>query len=102
MNRQEGWSKQHLARSRDDIVEIDMECPGTDKTLRDLIMNIKGSDSETSLFASIDRKWNGQGFNFSFHPDKLIEASMIIRGLFPMLAHEHGEEAIHRFLLREQ
>ena len=33
MNRQEGWSKQHMARSREDIVEIDMECPRSNKTL---------------------------------------------------------------------
>ena len=96
MNRQDGWAKQHLARSREDIVEIDMTCNGSDQTLRDLIMEIKGKDSDVPLFASIDRKWNGQGFNFSFHPDKLIEASMTIRGLFPRLAHEHGEEAIHK------
>ena len=97
MNRQEGWSKQHMARSREDIVEIDMECPGSNKTLRDLIMSIKGNESDTPLFASVDRKSNGQGFNFSFHPDKLIEASMTIHGLFPRLAYKHGEEAIHHF-----
>ena len=97
MNRQEGWAKQHMARSREDIVEIDMPCKGTNKTLRDLIMEIKGNDSDSPLFASIDRKWNGVGYNFSFHPDKLIEASMTIRGLFPRLAHEFGEETIHPF-----
>ena len=75
-----------------------MECPGTKKTLRDLIMDIKGTDSEASLFTSIDHKWNGQGYNLSLHPDKLIKAtSMMIRGLFPRLAYEHGEEVIHRF-----
>ena len=74
-----------------------MECPGKKKTLRDLIMDIKGTDLEASLFASIDRKWNGQGYNFSFHPDRLIKASMLIRGLFPRLAYEHGEEVIRCF-----
>ena len=78
MHRQEGWSKQHLARLREDIVEIDMGCPGTKKTLCNLIMDIEGTDLETPLFASSDGKWNGQGFNFPFHPDKLIKASMII------------------------
>ena len=97
MNRQEGWSKQHVARSREDIVEIDMKCRGTDKTLRDLIMEIKAKDSDNRLFASIDRKWNGQGFNFSFHPGRMIEAGMALRGLFPRLAHYHGEEAIQSF-----
>ena len=97
MNRQEGWSKQHLARSREDIVEIDMKCGGTEKTLRDLIMEINAKDSTTPLFASIDRKWNGQGFNFSFHPNKTIEASMVLRGLFPRLAHHHGEATIQPF-----
>ena len=74
-----------------------MKCPGSDKTLRDLIMGIKGNDSELPFFASIDCKWNGQGVNFSFHPDKLIKASMTIRGLYPRLAHDYGEEVIHRF-----
>ena len=60
-------------------------------------MDIKGKDSEYPLFASIDRKWNGQGYNFLFHPSKLIEANMTIRGLYPRLAHEHGEENISAF-----
>ena len=96
-NRQDSWSKQHLARSRDDIIEIDRRSGNCDKTLRDMIMDIKGKDSEYPLFASVDRKWNGQGFNFSFHPSKLIEANMTLRGLFPRLAHEYGEENISAF-----
>ena len=97
MNRQEGWAKQHMARSRRDIVEINMICPGTEKTLHDLIMDIRGNNSKNPLFVSIDQKWNGNGFNFSFHPDKLVEASMAICSLFPHLAHPFGEEAIHQF-----
>ena len=77
-NRQGRWSKQHLTRSRDDIIEIDRRSGNYDKTLRDMIMNIKGKDSEYPLFASVDRKWTGQGFNFSFHPSKLIEANMTL------------------------
>ena len=77
-NRQDGWSKQHLARSRDDIIEIDRRSGNCDKTLRDMIMDIKGKDCEYPLFASVDQKWNGQGFNFSFHPSKLIEANMTL------------------------
>ena len=55
MNQQDGWAKQHLARSRKDIVEIDMPCNGSDRTLHDLIMDIKGMKTDTPLFASIDR-----------------------------------------------
>ena len=95
-NRQDGWSKQHMARSRDDIIEIDRKC-SLDKTLRDLIMGIKAKDSKHPLFTSVDRKWNGQGYNFSFHPKKAIEANMALRGLFPRLAHEHGEANISSF-----
>ena len=61
-----------------------------------MIMNIKGKDSEYPLFASVDRKWNGQGYNFSFHPSKLIEANMTTRELYPRLAHEHGEENMEK------
>ena len=96
-NRQDGWAKQHMARSRDDIIEIDRSCRNMEKTLRELIMSIKGKDSKYPLFASIDQKWNGQGFNFSFHPDKAIEANMTIRGLYPRLAHEYSEENISAF-----
>ena len=64
-------------------------------------MSIKGKDSEYPLFASIDRKWNGQGFNFSFHPSKLIKANVTLRGLFPRLAREYGEENISAFFHQE-
>ena len=79
-NRQDGWSKQHLLRSRDDIIKIYRRSRNYDKILRDMIMNIKRKDSEYPLFkfASVDWKWNGQGFNFSFHPSKLIEANMTL------------------------
>ena len=96
-NRQDGWAKQHMARSRDDIIEIDRMCRNSDKTLRDMMMSITGKDSEYPLFSSVDRKWNGQGFNFLFHPDKVIEANMTLRGLFPRLSHEYGEENITAF-----
>ena len=66
-NRQDGWSKQHVARSRDDIIKIDRTCKNLDKTLRDLIMGIKAKDRAHPLFAYVDRKWNCQGYNFSFH-----------------------------------
>ena len=39
----------------------------------------------------------GKTYNFSFHPSKLIKANMTIRGLYPRLAHEHGEENISGF-----
>ena len=45
-NRQDGWAKQHMARSRDDIIKIDRSCRNMEKTLRKLIMSIKGKDSE--------------------------------------------------------
>ena len=96
-NRQDEWSKQHMARSQDDIIEINTKCKSLDKTLRDLIMGIKAKDSEHPLFASVDRKWNGQGYNFSFHPKKSIEANMTLRGLYPRLAYEHSKENISSF-----
>ena len=86
-----------MARSRDDIIKINTSCQNMDKTLQELIMSIKGKDTEYLLFASIDRKWNGLGFNFSFHPDKAIEANMTIQGLYPRLAHEYGEDNISEF-----
>ena len=51
----------------------------------------------TPLFASIDKKWNGNGFNFSYHPSKHAEANATIKGLFPRLAHEYGKECIKAF-----
>ena len=99
MNRQLGWSQQHQAKSRDDIIEIDTICNGTNLTLRDMIMAIPFETDVgiTSLFASIDKKWNGQGFNFSYHPSKHAEANTTLKGLFPRLAYEYGEESIKAF-----
>ena len=51
----------------------------------------------TSLFTSIDKKWNGNGFNFLYHPSKHAEANATIKGLFPRLAHEYGKECIKTF-----
>ena len=65
-------------------------------------MSIKGKDNKYPLFAAIDRKWNRQGFNFSFHPDKALEANMTIRGLYPRLAHEYVEENISAFFSLKQ
>ena len=99
MNRQLGWSQQHQAKSRDDVIEIDTICNGTNLTLRDMIMafEFETDKGNTSLFASIDKKWNGNGFNFSYHPSKHAEANATIKGLFPRLAHEYGEESIKAF-----
>ena len=55
------------------------------------------ADGTTSLFASIDKKWNGQGLNFSYHPSKHAEANTTLKGLFPRLAYEYGEESIEAF-----
>ena len=96
-NRQAGWVRQHMARSREDIVEIDRVCPDSQHTLRDLIMKISTKTSNLPLFASIDRKWNGVGYNFSFHPSKQEEATTAIRGLYPRLAHHFGEKTISSF-----
>ena len=96
-NRQDLWSKQHVAKSRDDIVEIDRVCKDQDMTLRDMIMSIKSQENDTPVFASIDKKWRGTGYNFSFHPSKSMEALMVLKGLFPRLAYEFGEENIKPF-----
>ena len=75
-----------VVMERDDIAEIDRTVGETGKTLRDLIMEMETKEGQT-IFASIDRKWNGQGYNFSYHPAMQMIASTTIRGLFPRLAH---------------
>ena len=95
-NRQAGWVRQHMARSRDDIVEIDRTSNISNLTLRDMIMEITAHDNRP-LFCSIDLKWTGTGYVFSFHPNKQVEATTTLRGLFPRLAHHYGEEAIVSF-----
>ena len=86
-----------MARSCDNIIEIDRKCKSLDKMLGDLIMGIKTKDSEHPLFALVDRKWNGQGYNISFHPKKAIEANMTLRGLYPRLVHKNGKEKFNLF-----
>ena len=63
MNHQLGWSQQHQPKSRDDVIKIDMICNGTNLTSCDMIMafEFKTDDGNTSLFASIDKKCNGNG-----------------------------------------
>ena len=48
------------------------------------------------LFLSIDKSWKGNGYTFSFHPDKNDEASMTIKGLYARLAYVYGEK-IHKY-----
>ena len=89
-NRQMGWTTQCQMLSRDDIIEIDRPIDETNTTLRDVIMAIKNINNE-NIFSSIDRKWNGQGFNFSFHPKFAEEGPITIRGLYPRIFYSHGE-----------
>jgi hypothetical protein len=101
-NRQAGWCKQHKAKSRDDIVAIDCPIPGEaskkQKTIRDLIMEIKTTDKiPVQLIASVDKKWKGPGFTFSYHPARAEEAEVVIRGLYPRFAHYYGVENIKPF-----
>ena len=65
MNRQLGWSQQHQAKSHDNVIEIDTICNGTNLTLCNMIMafEFESDDGNTSLFASINKKWNRKGFN---------------------------------------
>ena len=72
-------------------------CKDQGITLRDMIMSIKSQENNTPVFASIDKKWWGTGYNFSFHPSKSTEAWMVLKGLFPRLAHEYGEDTIKSF-----
>ena len=94
-NRQMGWTTQYQMLSRDDIIEIDSPATDDGKTIREMIMDIKNVDGE-SIFSSIDRKWNGQGYNFSYHPKFGDEGPVTIRGLYPRLHHNYGDR-INRF-----
>jgi hypothetical protein len=99
-NRQGGWCKQAKAKMRDDIVEVDHPISGLKGiTIRDLVMQFKSTtgNTDTPLFASIDKKWKGAGFNFTFHPAKAIEAEIVMRGIYPRLVHHHGETIINPF-----
>jgi hypothetical protein len=53
-------------------------------------------NKHTPLFLSIDKSWKGNGYTFSFHPDKNDEASMTVKGLYARLAYVHGEK-IHKY-----
>ena len=97
-NRQHGWCMQSGAISTSNIILIDSTIPGHGATtIRDAIMKIKSSDTslgDVPLISSIDKMWRGRGFNYSYHPKRAVEASMVIKGLFPRLAYEFGEENI--------
>jgi hypothetical protein len=54
-------------------------------------------NSSTPLAFSIDKKWKQQGYNFSFHPDKLEEGRRMVKGLIPILLHKYSEEQIRPF-----
>ena len=94
-NRQMGWTTQYQMLSRDDIIEIDSPVTDDGTTIREMIMGIKNAEGEP-IFSSIDRKWNGQGYNFSYHPKFSDEGPVTIRGLYPRLHHNYGD-GINRF-----
>lgn len=91
-NRQDGWCRQHQAKTIYDIVSVDTPEPFSGKSLRDMIMEISASsgNSNAPLFAAVDASWNGDSYVVSFHPDKTAEASMVLKGLYPRLKHQYG------------
>ena len=109
LNRQHQWSEQlqNSAITRFDIVEIDrnvkLKGKNKNKTLREIIMNIKAKTGNVStpLIAGIDKAWKGTGYIFSFHPNKTAEAAVMIRGLYPRLAAQCEEGELNKFFTPE-
>ena len=99
LNRQAAWTKQHGGIMRDDIYAIDSVIPQTNITLRQALMQIKASSGtrETPLIYAIDRRWNRNGYNFSFHPEKYDEGCRKVKGLVSILLDSYSEEQISGF-----
>ena len=77
------WSIQCQARTTYNLNVINKTAKN-DKTLCDMIIALpsKTGNTTTPLFMSIDLPWKGSGYTIQFHPDKAMEASMVIKGLY--------------------
>lgn len=64
-------------------------------------MNLKprSGNKKTSLIFSIDKRWNGPGYIFSFHPKKYDEGKRKVRGLVPILRDMFSDEQIREYFL---
>jgi hypothetical protein len=93
-NRQHGWTTQHMAKTTDDIVNLDHKIKTIGQTLRKILTDIPSTtgNKETPLFLSIDTSWKGGSYTFLFQPDKRDKASMIIKGMYARLAHTYGDK----------
>jgi hypothetical protein len=98
-HRQHGWCTQSKAITSYDISGVDSPIPGHGaKTMRDAVMGILSTENHgIQLIFSMDLSWRGSGIIFSFHPKRAKEAAMVIKGLYPRMAHRFGEENIKPF-----
>jgi Fe-S-cluster-containing dehydrogenase component len=101
-NRQLGWCLQSKAITMDHLRSIDRPIPNHENTtFRDALMAIRSVENKSQLLFSIDQMWRGSSLIFSFHPRRATEAAMVVKGLYPRMAHYYGADNIRLFFTPE-
>jgi len=85
-----------------DINQIDYSSNGgTEPTLRQMIMDIKQSNTNAPLFHGVDLDWKGDAYNFQYHSKMKDEAECIINTLIPYLTHYHPTVEVEKYFTEE-
>ena len=92
--RQAGWLQMTKGCPGDDIAQLDFPVSTLDnKSLRDMIMAIQSTNTETPghLYHSVGLDWKGR-YVFSFLKSKEDEAIGIADGIIPYILHHYGPD----------
>ena len=85
-----------------DIVQLDYSSnPGRDPTLRQMILELKHSESGNPLFHTVDMDWRQDGFIFQYSSANSEEAETTIHTLLTILEHHYPEIDVTEYFSEE-
>ena len=81
--------KQYISN---DILQLDYSAnPGNEPTLRQMILELKHSETGNPLFHTVDMDWRQDGFIFQYSGQHADEAESTVHTLITVLEHYHPE-----------